>query len=102
MLAIASYSHFTGALGSVFIATSCVIFAFATLVCQFFYGMRALEFISSSRLTKGLYSIVFILVCVLSSIISNEVMWSISDFIVCSLALYNMIFLIKLSKKIDF
>ena len=102
MLAIASYSHFTGALGSIFIATSCVIFAFATLLCQFFYGMRALEFISSSRLTKGLYSIVFILVCVLSSIISNEVMWSISDFIVCSLALYNMIFLIKLSKKIDF
>lgn len=100
MLAISAYSTFTGALGGGFIATACVIFALATLVCQFYYGMRALEFISSSRVTKCVYSIVFLVVCVVSSIISNDIMWSISDFIVCALALYNMVFLIKLSKEV--
>ncbi len=99
-LAIASYSALAGAFGGVFISTSCVLFALATLCCQFYYGIKALEFISSSRATKVIYSIVFFFVCIISSIISNEVMWYISDFVVCFLALYNMIFLVKLSKEV--
>ena len=100
-LAINAYGAFLGNFGRIFISASCVIFALATLVCQFYYGICALRFISSSRAIKCAYSVIFLAVCVLSSIISNGVMWSISDFIVCALAIYNMVFLIKMAKEVS-
>ena len=100
MLAVSSYGKFTGDIGRGFIVGACVLFALATVCCQYYYGERCLRFLSRSVKVKHAYSIIFIFVCVISSIISNELMWHISDFTVAFLALYNMIFLLILSKEV--
>ena len=99
-LALSSYGKFTGALGKGFIATSLTLFALATVCCQYYYGTKCLGFLSASAVSKILYSIIFFAVCIVSSIISSEIMWQISDFIIASLALYNLVFLVVMSKEI--
>lgn len=100
LLAVSSYGAFTGELGRFFIAFSCALFALATVGCQYYYGERALRYLSSSRLSRALYSVVFFSVCIFSTIISSALMWHISDFTVAFLALINLVFLIILSKEV--
>ena len=100
LLAIHSYGKFTGIFGEVFISASCVLFALATVACQYYYGITSLDFLCASRATRGVYSFVFLIVCMISSIISNSTMWQIADFIIAFLAIYNIIFLVILSKEI--
>lgn len=100
MLAINSYGSFTGVFGEVFIVTSLTLFALATVSCQYYYGSKCLDFLSTSKHARRAYSLIFFFVCAISAIISNDVMWRISDFIIAFLALYNLVFLIVLSKEV--
>lgn len=99
-LAINSYGEFLGSFGEGFIVCSCVLFALATVCSQYFYGEQSLRFLSTSNGAKAIYSLIFFSVCVFSSIIVSEVMWHICDLVVVCLALYNLVFLVVLSRKI--
>ena len=99
LLAVSSYGKFTGRAGEIFICACCVLFALATVACQYYYGAMSLEFLCKSRVARGVYLAIFLTVCVISSIISNSTMWQIADFIIAFLALYNIIFLVILSSE---
>ena len=100
LLAINSYGKFCGNLGRFFVAFSCIMFALATVSCQFYYGTASLRFLSRSRSTFILYSLIFFSVCIFSAIISSNIMWQISDLVVATLAIFNLVFLVILAKEI--
>ncbi|MBO5374201.1 MAG: sodium:alanine symporter family protein, partial [Clostridia bacterium] len=100
LLAINSYGKLLGNFGRFFIAFSCILFALATVSCQFYYGSTSLRFLSRSRFAFLAYSAIFFSVCVISAIISSATMWQISDLVVASLAIFNLIFLVVLAKEI--
>ena len=102
LLAIHSFGKFTGAIGEMFICASCILFALATVGCQFYYGLSALDFLTRKKLPRAVFSCLFLTNCALSTIISSSTMWQIADFTIAFLALYNIVFLIILSKEIKF
>ncbi len=99
-VAINSYSKFTAEFGKWFIVVCCVLFALATVCSQYYYGEVSLGFLSHSKVAKVIYSIVFFLVCVISPIVAGDTMWHICDLVVVCLALYNLVFLVILSKEV--
>ena len=99
-LVLSSFGHFLGDFGSAFIVFSCVLFAIATVCCQYYYGRVSLEFISTKKRYLCLYSVIFFAVCVLSPLISNNTIWQICDLNIAFLAIYNLIFLTVLSKEV--
>lgn len=101
LLAIRSYGRFTGVFGEAFISVACVLFALATVSCQYFYGVSSVEFLSRCEGAKRAFLSVFLIVCVISCIISSSLMWQIADFIIAFLALYNIVFLVILSKELS-
>ena len=58
-LVSASYGKYLGKFGVYAISGSSVLFALATVACQFYYGEEALSYITKSKLSKGIYTAVF-------------------------------------------
>jgi AGCS family alanine or glycine:cation symporter len=95
-LVLNAFSSSLGVWGGYFIFASCLLFAFATVICQYFYGKSSLEFISRKKFLSILYSVIFILVSFISPFISLGVMWQISDLIIAIMAIFNLVFLVIL------
>ena len=100
-LVISAYSHFLGGFGGWFIVFSCILFAIATICCQYYYGRESLAFLSPKKRYMYLYSAVFFAICVIASVISNDLIWQICDLIIAFLAIYNLVFLVILSKEVE-
>ena len=83
------------------IVFSCILFAIATICCQYYYGRESLAFLSSKKRYMYLYSAVVFAICVIASVISNDLIWQICDLIIAFLAIYNLVFLVILSKEVE-
>ena len=94
-----AFSHFLGDLGGYYIAISCLLFAFATLLSQFYYGEKSLDYISKSRIIHTPYGILFVLICIFAPLIPNYDMWIISDKNIALLTTVNLVFLNLLLRK---
>ena len=94
-----AFSHFLGGFGGCFISVSCLLFAFATLLSQYYYGKKSLDYISKSRIIHTPYGILFVLMCIIAPLIPNNAMWIISDINIALLTITNLVFLNILFKK---
>lgn len=94
-----AFSHFLGDFGGCFISVSCLLFAFATLLSQYYYGKKSLDYISKSRIIHTPYGILFVLMCIIAPLIPNNAMWIISDINIALLTITNLVFLNILFKK---
>ena len=94
-----AFSHFLGKFGGYFVSASCLLFAFATLLSQYYYGKKSLDYISKSRIIHTPYGILFVLMCIIAPLIPNNAMWIISDINIALLTITNLVFLNILFKK---
>lgn len=99
-LATSSFKALIGPFGEWFIICACALFALATVCSQFYYGERSLRFLSRSRGAYFAYCLIFLFVCLISPIVTGELLWGICDLIVTALALYNLVFLVILSREV--
>ena len=95
-LVSASYGKYLGKFGVYAISGSSVLFALATVACQFYYGEEALSYITKSKLSKGIYTAVFFFVCIVSSVVPMSLMWQISDLTLSIMTVFNVICLLFL------
>jgi len=101
-LVCSSYEYFIGKTGGIFIKASCLIYALSTLLSQFYYGDKSLNYLSRKKSYHRLYLLVFILVCILSPLLSADTVWKISDLNIALLTVFNLTilnFLFKTLKK---
>lgn len=94
---------FSGALGNfgkygVLIAS--VLFAFATVCTQYFYGKESLLFISNARWLQLLYAILFFAIIILGAIMPIYIMWQISDLAIATMTIFNLTCVAILHKKV--
>jgi AGCS family alanine or glycine:cation symporter len=92
-LVISAFGAFLGNFGKGFILASCILFAYATVICQYFYGKSALTFITKKRNAAFIYSVAFISVCFLAPFIPMGIMWQISDLVIALMAIFNLTFI---------
>ena len=101
-LILSAFERYMGAFGARLITILCVLFAFATVICQFFYGIESINFISKKRYSNAVYTIIFCLVTVIGAIIPMSLMWQISDLVIAIMTILNLVCLFLLRKDINY
>ena len=98
-LVLYSFSTYTGLIGKYGIIVCSLLFSFATVACQFYYGIESLSFISKHKSLKAIYTFIFCLVIIIGAIIPMSLMWQISDLVIALMTIFNLIFILYLYKK---
>ncbi len=97
-LVLFAFSKFCGGIGYYGVIISSLLFAFATVCTQYFYGVESLSYITKARSSKNIFTLVFLLVLTLGATIPMNVMWEISDFTLALMTILNLTFLLFLFK----
>lgn len=95
-LVIRSFEQFAGKLGGIAVTALSVCFAFATVICQYFYGIEALSYVSKARAVKTFFTFIFCLVLLVGAVIPMSLMWQISDLAIAVMTIVNLICLFVL------
>ena len=100
-LVLSAFCQFTGEFGANLIIWLTICFAFATVICQFFYGMEALNYISKGKAAKTVFIFLFCIVLLVGAVIPMELMWQISDLSIAIMTIVNLfcIFLLRKTFK---
>lgn len=89
-LSVLAYRTFAGEIAGHVISVSVILFAYATVVCQSYYGAVALGYFTKSPAAKKVYLVVFAAACVIGSVIAPPVMWGIADLCVSLMTALNV------------
>ena len=87
---------FGGRLAAVFVALALVLFAFSTILGWALYGTRCVQYLFGMKASRA-YQLVFIVVVVIGSVASVDVVWDIADTFNGLMAIPNFIALFALS-----
>lgn len=78
-----------------------ILFAFATVVSQYYQGESNLLFISRRKIFKKIYKMLFVLGMIIGVFLSNDYIWFIIDIGMILLGIVNVVSLIKMRKKFE-
>ena len=98
-LVIDSFSSLAGNIGKYGIIASSLLFALATVSCQYYYGIEALKYISNKSSFKWIYTTIFCLTIILGALIPMNLMWQISDLIIATMTIFNLICILVIKEK---
>lgn len=96
LIASAFATIFGGKLASLFVAIALMLFAFSTIVGWSLYGSRCVQYLFGLKASR-IYQLVFIVVIVVGSVASVDVVWDIADTFNGLMAIPNFIALFALS-----
>ncbi len=99
-LTLTAFSALTGDWVYGVLAVSVVLFAYATILAQMYYGFVAVGYVTKSRLAKGGYLALSVVCTFLGSVIHADIMWTLADLIVCLMTVINISVLFFLRKEI--
>ena len=85
-----------GRVASLFVAVALMLFAYSTILGWSLYGTRCVQYLFGLKGAK-IYQVIFIIVVVIGSVISLDVVWDISDTFNGLMAIPNFIALFALS-----
>ena len=88
-----------GATGPIFVAVAIFLFAFSSIICNYYYGEANIRFITSSRWVMTIYRICSAGVMVIfGALASFEMVWNIADFSMVFLTTCNLIAIVLLGR----
>ena len=100
-LVLSSFEMFVGSFGARIVIFISILFAFATIICQYFYGVESLSYISKSSKSKSIFSFIFCLVLIVGAVIPMSLMWQISDLAIAVMTILNLICLFLLRSYVS-
>ena len=87
-----------GAVGGIVIQISLIFFALSTILSWSYYGERCWGYLSgNNKVVIFIYKALFILMCIVGSVGSGQLMWDIADTLNGLMALPNLVALLALS-----
>ena len=94
-------SVFGTAFGSIFVAICLLFFAFSTIICWNFFGkLNAQYLFKNNKVLVVIYSSISILCVFFGTVLSNDLVWELTDFFNYLMVLPNVIALIALSRLV--
>ncbi|MDO4534437.1 MAG: alanine/glycine:cation symporter family protein [Clostridium perfringens] len=87
-----------GVFGTYFIAFCILLFAFSSIVGNFYYGQSNIEFIKENKTFLNIYRILVIAMILFGSVTSVEIVWTLADVFMAFMAIVNLIAIALLSK----
>ena len=98
-LVLGAFDFFFGSFGTYAVIISSILFAFATVCTQYFYGKESISYFTSSKAIKAIFFIAFIAVLIIGAIIPMSIMWQISDITLAIMTIFNLFCLVALFKQ---
>lgn len=93
----AALNHHIGGWASTFIAVAMFLFAFSSVVGNYYYGETNIEFIKTSKTRLNIYRIAVIAMVVYGSLSGFQIVWDMADLFMGIMALINLIVITLLS-----
>ena len=87
-----------GIFGTYFIALCILLFAFSSIVGNFYYGQSNIEFIKDNKSFLNIYRVLVIVMILFGSVTSVEIVWTLADISMGFMAILNLIAITLLSK----
>lgn len=85
------FSSVFGNYSGVLLTVCVVFFAFATMVCWFYYGSECLWFFfGDNKKTVSIFAVIFCLFGGIAPLISSRFLWSVADFSVAAMTVINL------------
>ncbi|MFD0590922.1 alanine/glycine:cation symporter family protein [Paenibacillus sp. GCM10027627] len=94
----AALSEHIGLWGSGFLALMIFLFAFSTLIGNYYYGETNIEFLKSGKTVLTGYRISVLLMVLFGSVAKVQLVWSIADIFMGLMVIVNLIAILLLSK----
>ena len=94
-------SVFGSTVGSIFIAICLLFFAFSTIICWNFFGKLNVQYLfKNKKIFIVIYSLISIVFVFLGTVLSNDLVWELTDFFNYLMVLPNVVALIALSRLV--
>lgn len=87
-----------GGFGSIFIAICVFLFAFSSIVGNYYYGEANIEFLTNKKIYLILYRICVSIMVLFGSIVSMDIVWNLADVFMALMAITNLIAISLLGK----
>lgn len=88
-----------GPAGGVFVAVSLFLFAYATVLCEVFYGRACLAFFTESRPVCRGYLFFFCLTLLFGAVFPSDAVWGLTDLILAVMTWLNLAWLLKNTRR---
>ena len=88
-LVLYSYTKYAGNFAGYIIVISVLLFAYATVVCQGFYGRECTYYLTEKKRNINLYTMLFCALVIYGSVVSSDLLWSFTDFNISLMTVIN-------------
>ena len=95
----AAFAAQVGNLGSVFVAIAILLFAFSSIIGNYYYGEANIRFISRKPLYLWLYRILVSGMVMCGAVISLDLAWNLADVTMGLMTICNLIAIVLLSRQ---
>ncbi|KGK84196.1 alanine/glycine:cation symporter family protein [Clostridium sp. HMP27] len=90
-----------GAWGNIFIAACIFMFAFSSILGNYYYGESNIEFMNGSKTVLNIFRFAVIVMVYVGSMSSLDMVWNLADLFMGLMALLNIAVIFKLSKIVS-
>lgn len=87
-----------GPWASIFVAVAIFLFAYSSILGNYYYGETNIEFIKQSKTALTLYRVAVLLMVVFGALQEFDIVWNLADFTMAIMALVNLYAVTALSK----
>ncbi|GAA0712621.1 alanine/glycine:cation symporter family protein [Paraclostridium ghonii] len=87
-----------GSIGYYFIAVCIFLFAFSSIVGNYYYGQSNIEFMTDSKALLTVYRLAVVGMVIFGSLTAVEIVWNLGDLFMALMAIINLFSIAKLSK----
>lgn len=91
-------SSHIGSFGSIFIALCVLLFAFSSIVGNYYYGESNIGFLSKKKIYITIYRVCVALMVLFGATVSMDIVWNLADVIMALMAITNLIAIALLGK----
>ncbi len=95
-----AFGKLSGTPAYLIIGISVILFAYATVTSQLYYGRIALGYLTRSRFAGTAFGIAVVAVTAIGGFVDTGVAWSVADIVVGLMTVINVAVLIALSEKV--
>ena len=87
-----------GCWGGTFITICILLFAFSSIIGNYYYGETNIQFISDKKIYLYIYRILVAAMVLFGSVASMDLVWNLADVFMGLMAILNLIAIVMLSK----
>ena len=87
-----------GVIGNYFIAICTFLFAFSSIVGNYYYGQSNIEFISTNKTILTAYRVLVVAMVIFGSLTAVDIVWNLGDLFMGFMAIINLYAIARLSK----